>query len=248
MDFQNIFGEDSDGILSRFSTVILFIFVYYSLSYYFLTNDDECMKKPHISKVAFLIFFHIVHIILLKILHDNEMVAYMWVAAMLPIFLYLIYTKYIESIKRKEERMMKEMYAQLQAKQGGADPEFIRNAVPQKPPGAPMRGQQFVGVAVNGNKHGDVIPHHQMQHNDPLPPSNPMPTYSAPPQIARQENMSNTFQQGAPQYDANSINNYRQHNTVSEPIQQMQQLDMQPIGGAAGSMGFDPYAGSFAAF
>lgn len=248
MELQNIFGEDSDGMLTRFSTVVLFIFLYYSLSYFFLINDSECIKKPHISKVVMLLFFHIIHIIILKVLHDNEYTAYMWLVAMLPLFVYLLYTKYMESVKRKQDRMMKEMYAQLQSKQQQGDPEFMRNATPQKPNAPPMSGTQYVGVQNNGNRRGDNIPYHQAQHNDPLPPSNPAPTFSQPVQIAHQENMANTFAQGAPQYDSNSMNNYRQHNTVSEPVQVVQ--DMQPIGGSAGSGlgGFDPYSSSFAMF
>ena len=250
MDFKNIFSEDSEGIVTRFSSVILFVFIYYSLSYYFITKSEECLKRPHISRIVILIVLHILHIIVLKVLHDKEMISYMWLVAMIPLVLYLIYTKYQESIRKKEEKKMKEMYAQLQSKQNTEDDEFMRNVTPQKPNAPPMQGQQYVGIHNNGNRLGDQLPNHQVQHNNPLPPSNPAPTFSQPIQIARQESMTNTFSQGSvPQYDASSMNNYRTNNTVSEPIQQMQQLDMQPIGGSAGSLGgFDPYNSSFASF
>jgi len=252
MDIKNLFNEDGDGIITRFSSVILFVFIYYTLSYYFITNSEECLKRPHVSRIIILIVLHILHIIVLKVLHDREMISYMWLVAMLPLVLYLIYAKYQESIRKKEERQRKEMYAQLQAQQNKEEGEFMRNVTPQKPNAPPMGGQQFVGISNNGNRLGDQVPQHQMQHNNPLPPSNPAPTFSQPIQIARQpESMTNTFTQGAPQYDSNSMNNMRTNNTVTEPIQHMQPLDMQAIGGSAGSAGlngFDPYGGSFASF
>ena len=234
----------------RFSSVILFVFIYYSLSYYFITNSEDCLKRPHISRVIIMIVLHILHIIVLKMLHERELYSYMWLVAMLPLVLYLIYAKYQETIKRKEDKKMKEMYAQLQAQQNKEEGEFMRNVTPQKPNAPPMGGQQFVGVHNNGMRHGDQVPNHQIQHNNPLPPSNPTPTFSQPVQIARQpESMTNTFSQGAPQYDSSSMNNMRTNNTVSEPIQHMQPLDMQAIGGSAGSLGgFDPYGSAFSSF
>jgi len=250
MEFNNIFNEDAEGMIARFSSVIIFIFIYYSLSYYFLINSEDCIKKPHVSRVIILLILHIVHIIFLKFLHSREDFTYMWLVAIIPLVLYLIYTKYTSMMKAKEDKKMKEMYATLQAQQNQGEGEFMRNATPQRPNAPPMGGQQFVGISNNGMRHGDQMPSHQMQHNAPLPPSNPAPTFSQGPQIARQpEQMTNVFSQGAPQYDSNSMNNYRTNNTVNEPIQPMQQLDMQPIGGGAGSLGgFDPYGGSFASF
>ena len=250
MDLKNIFNEDSEGIITRFSSVILFVFIYYSLSYYFITKSEDCLKRPHVSRVIILIILHVLHVIVLKFLHDKEMISYMWLTAMIPLVFYLIYTKYMENIRKKEEKKMKEMYAQLQSQQNQADGEFMRNVTPQKPNAPPLGGQQYVGIHNNGNRLGDQIPNHQMQHNSPLPPSNPAPTFSQPVQIARQpESMTNTFSQGAPQYDSSSMNNYRTNNTVSEPIQHMQPLDMSVIGGSAGSLGgFNPYDSNFAPF
>ena len=248
MDFQNIFNEDTDGIITRFSSVIIFIFIYYSLSYYFLMNSEDCIKKPHVSRIIILLILHIAHIIFLRFLHEREDYTYMWLAAIIPLVIYLIYAKYTAHIKAKEDKKMKEMYAALQAQQ--EDGEFMRNVTPQWPSAPPMGGIQYVGIHNNGMRHGDQVAYHQAQHNNPWPPSNPAPTFSNPVAIARQpEQMTNIFQQGAPQYDSESMNNYRTNNTLTDPIQPMQQLDMQAIGGAAGSLGgFDPYGGNFAAF
>ena len=252
MELSNIFQEENDAI-KRFSTIVFFVFIYYSLSYYFMTKSQDCIKKPHISKILLLLFLHIIHVLLLKYLHNEEMYAYMWIVALLPLFIYMLYTKYTEYQRKKEERKLKEMVAQFQAKQNNSENvEFMRNATPQKPNAPPMGGKQYVGISNNGNRRGDNIAYHQQQHNDPLPPSNPTPTYNNPIQIAvQQENMSNTFQQGAPQYDPNAPNNYRQNNTIENSMQPRmnEPLDMQPIGGQAGSLGgFDPYGGAFASF
>ena len=246
MDIYNLFNEDEEFIGYKFSTVLLFIFMYYSLSYYFLMKSP--VQKPHVSKVMMMLILHIIHIILLKFFHQREDYMYMWILAIVPLVLYLLYSKYSKHIQDKEDAKMAALYAQMQSKEEQGT-EHMRNATPQRPNAPPMGGQQFVGISNNGNRLGDQMPNHQMQHNNPLHPTNPAPARQLP-QIARQpEQMSNTFSGGPPQYDSQSMNDYRTNNTVSQPIQPMQSLDMNAIGGGAGSMGgFDPFASSFASF
>ena len=246
MDIYNLFNEDEEFIGYKFSTVLLFIFMYYSLSYYFLMKSP--VQKPHVSKVMMMLILHIIHIILLKFFHQREDYMYMWILAIVPLVLYLLYSKYSKHIQDKEDAKMAALYAQMQSKQEQGT-ENMRNATPQRPNAPPMGGQQFVGISNNGTRLGDQMPNHQMQHNNPLHPTNPAPARQLP-QIAYQpEQMSNTFSGGAPQYDSQSMNNNRINNTVSQPIQPMQSLDMNAIGGGAGSMsGFDPFGSSFAAF
>ena len=253
MESLDLFQEDNEAI-KKFSTIVFFVFIYYTFSYYFLTKSDQCIKKPHITKIVGLILFHIIHILAIKYLHNQEMYAYCWIIAIIPIFIYLVYTKYTEMMKRKEDRKMKELYAKLQSQQNQGDPEFMRNVVKQGPKKSPMRGQNFVGIQNNGNRRGDNLPYHQQQHNDPLPPDNPV--YNNPQvNIAyqpQQENMSNTFQ-GPPQYDQNYNNNVRQinNNTTQGQIQPLEKVDINPPGGMAGSgglMGFDDYGSNFASF
>ena len=249
MDIYNLFNEEEEFIGNKFSSVLLFIFLYYSLSYYFLLKSP--IQKPHVSKVMIMLILHIIHIILLKFFHQRGDFMYMWILAIVPLVLYLLYTKYQNHIQMKEEQKMAAMYASMKAQQGGEDgTENMRNATPQRPNAPPMGGQQYVGIHNNGGRLGDQVPHHQQQHNAPLHPTNPAPARQLP-QIAHQpEQMSNVFSNnGPPQYDSQSMNNYRTNNTVSEPIQAMQQLDMNAVGGGAGSMsGFDPYGSSFASF
>jgi len=247
MNIYNIFNEEEEFIGYKFSTVLLFIFIYYSLSYYFLMKSP--VQKPHVSKMMIMLILHIIHIILLKFLHQRENYMYMWIAAIVPLVIYMLYSKYQKHIQDKEDAKMAAMYAQMQAEQDKGT-ENMRNATPQRPNAPPMQGTQYVGISNNGNRLGDQVPYHQLQHNNPLHPTNPAPARQLP-QIAHQpEQMSNVFSNNGPAvYDSDSLNNYRTNNTVSEPIQQMQTLDMNAVGGGAGSMsGFDPYGSSFASF
>lgn len=244
MDIYNLFNEEEEFIGNKFSSVLLFIFLYYSLSYYFLLKTP--IQKPHISKVMIMLILHIIHIILLKFFHQRGDYMYMWILAIIPLVLYLLYSKYQKYIQDKENSKMAAMYASMKSQQSQGT-ENMRNATPQRPNAPPMQGQQYVGIHNNGTRLGDQVPYHQQQHNIPLHPTNPEPARQLP-QIAHQpEQMSNVFSNNV--YDSDSLNNYRTNNTISEPIQQIQQLDMNTVGGGAGSMsGFDPYSSSFASF
>lgn len=237
IELNNIFNEDENFIM-RFSTMVLFVFIYYSISYYFLIDDKiECLKKPRILSMIYFVFFHIIHVILLKVLYNNEMYAYSFILAILPILLYLLYNKYQQKLKKKEELKMKKLYDEFKKTKdlGG------RNLNPQGPKAPPMGGTQYVGVHNNGMRRGDTLPYHQQQHNNPLPPTNPDYSMSGVPQIAMKEN-----------YDNDSLKNYRTNNTIIEPVQPMEHLDMEVIGGQAGSNlnfdGFDPYGSTLAMF
>ena len=252
MDIYNMFNEEEDFIGHKFSSILLFVFLYYSLSYYFLLNENGCLKKPHISKVVIMLILHIIHIILLKFFHTRDEHMYMWIVAIVPLLIYLIYTKYQAHISKKEESRKAAMYAQLKAEQEGNSEQF-RNASPAGPKAPPMGGQQYAGLASKGG----ALPFHQQQHNNPLPPQNPPATMTQLPAIAHQGGgMTDMFSNNRAldnmnqdmQYDARGA---QQQNNVSQPIQPMQQLDMLAIGGSAGSgglSGFDPYGSSFSSF
>lgn len=237
MDIYNIFNEEQDGIVQKFSTVIVFVFIYYALSYYFILSNP--ITKPHVAYMLMMIIIHIIHIILLKFFHSREEFSYMWIVAILPLVLYLCFSKYKMYNKKKEEEKKKEMYATLQ-KQNEVDPNFMRNARPQSGGAPPMGGTQYVGLQRNE----DGLSNHQKQHNTPLPPQNAPISETQLPQIAHQESMKNT------QYDEASPNNYRINNTVMEPTQKMARLDMLAIGGNAGSaMGaYDAHGSNFGVF
>jgi len=255
MDIYNMFNEEEDFIGHKFSSVLLFVFLYYSLSYYFLLNENGCLKKPHISYVVIMLILHIIHIILLKFFHTREEHMYMWIVAIVPLLLYLIYSKYQSHISKKDEERKAALYAQLKAEQDSNTEQF-RNAKPTGPNAPPMGGQQYVGLQQKGGN----LPFHQQQHNNPMPPQNPPSSMTQLPAIAHQGGgMTDMFSNNRAlsnmsqdmQYDAGSVNSYRTNNTVSEPIQQVQQLDMLAIGNNAGSgglSGFDPFGSSFGSF
>jgi len=128
----NIFEEYEDNIFLRFSSILLFIYIYYSLSYYFLS--EKVIKKPHIFFIILLLFLHLIHIIILKILYINELEIYAWIFAMAPLVLYLLYSKYKDIVKKKEQikeaKMMEKIKKQMQIPD---EQQFMRNANPQMP-------------------------------------------------------------------------------------------------------------------
>ena len=114
----DIFEEFENNIFQRFSSIILFVYLYYSLSYYFITDDK--INKPHIFFILILLILHLIHIICLKILHKNNLITYSWILAMAPLVLYLLYIKYKERVNlyqiNKEEEMMQKLRNQMMGK------------------------------------------------------------------------------------------------------------------------------------
>lgn len=133
MDFDfNVFEEYEDNIFLRFSSILLFIYIYYSLSYYFLSNKN--IKKPHIFFIILLLFLHLIHVILLKFLFINNLETYAWIAAILPLVVYLLFSKYKEVTKRKEMEKEKKIMAKIKKQMQVPDNEpFMRNTAPQMP-------------------------------------------------------------------------------------------------------------------
>lgn len=142
IDFD-IFEEFENNIFQRFSSIILFVYLYYSLSYYFITDDK--INKPHIFFILILLILHLIHIICLKILHKNDLITYSWILAMAPLVVFLLYTKYKERVnlhqKKKEAEMMQKLRNQMNLPDGQP---FMRNANPQMPQKQPLQqsGQQ----------------------------------------------------------------------------------------------------------
>lgn len=135
MDFDfdfNIFEEYEDNVFLRFSSILLFVYIYYSLSYYFLT--DKVINKPHIFFVILLLFLHLIHILLLKFLYINDLQIYAWIAAIAPLVFYLLYSKYKEIVKKKEIEKEQKMMAKIKKQMEIPDNQpFMRNTAPQMP-------------------------------------------------------------------------------------------------------------------
>lgn len=128
----NIFEEYEDNVLLRFSSILLFIYIYYSLSYYFLT--DKVINKPHIFFIILMLFLHLIHVIILKFLYINDLQIYAWIFAMAPLVLYLLYSKYKDIVNKKE--LQREAFLMQKLKKQMQIPDeqpFMRNANPQMP-------------------------------------------------------------------------------------------------------------------
>jgi len=133
MDFDfNVFEEYEENPFMRFSSILLFIYIYYSLSYYFLT--EKVINKPHIFFIILLLFLHLIHVIVLKFLYINDLHIYAWIFAMAPLVIFLLYSKYKDIVKRKEAKKEQMMMAKLKKQmQIPDDQPFMRNANPQMP-------------------------------------------------------------------------------------------------------------------
>lgn len=224
---MDIFDEDEDFILYRFSLITLFVFLYYSLSYFFLYQEP--IKKPHFSIFLLMLFLHISHIIFLKFLHVKNYYNVMWMSAIFPIFLYFIYSKYIKYIKKQKEQKEQEMYNKIMEQQK-SNINFV-NPSAQTMNIHPVRSQEYVSLSKN-------------QHLQPLTQQNNL-SNSQNQQMDASRNISNTqqdMQQGMQQGMQHT------NNSIVEEIQH-QPLDS-TIGINAGNdlLGFDPYSANMASF
>ena len=209
----DIFEEFESNIFQRFSSIILFVYLYYSLSYYFITDDE--INKPHIFFILILLILHLIHIICLKILHKNNLVSYSWLLAMAPLVLYLLYTKYKERVlinqKKKEQQMMQKLRNQMNLPDGQF---FMRNINPQMPNKQPQ--QQY------GQQNPNQQPIMPQQQSRQIQLQQPM-TH----QLDESRNLENLQQNRSARMNLNQQQN---PNQLSERIDQPTQL-----------MGVDPY-------
>ena len=210
LDFD-IFEEFENNIFQRFSSIILFVYLYYSLSYYFITDDK--INKPHIFFILILLILHLIHIICLKILHKNDLITYSWILAMAPLVVFLLYTKYKERVnsyqKKKEAEMMQKLRNQMNLPDG--QQPFMRNANPQMPQKQPLQqsGQQ-------NPRQQPIIPQQQPREIKPIVN-----------QLDESRNLENLQQNRNARVNLNQQQN---PNQISERINQPAEL-----------MGMDPY-------
>ena len=212
LDFD-IFEEFESNIFQRFSSIILFVYLYYSLSYYFIS--DSKINKPHIFFVLILLILHLIHIITLKILHKNDLITYSWILAMAPLVFYLLYIKYKERVninqQLKEQEMMKKLKNQMNIPDGE---NFMRNANPQMPMKPPQ--EQFGQQNPNNQQIMPQQQPRQVMHQQPMVN-----------QLDESRNMENLQQNRGARMNLNQQQN---PNQISERIDQPSQL-----------MGVDPY-------
>ena len=202
LDFD-IFEEFESNIFQRFSSIILFVYLYYSLSYYFITEDK--INKPHIFFILILIILHLIHIICLKILHKNELVTYSWLLAITPLVLYLLYTKYRERVLINQKKKEQEMMLKLRNQMNLPGQNFMRNANPQMPNKPPQ--QQF----------GQQNPNQQPI----MPQQQPRAVQPMVNQLDDSRNMENLQQN---RYSRMNLKQQQNPNQLSERIDQPTQL------------------------
>jgi len=237
VELTNLFDENESYVLERFSTVIIFVFIYYAMSYYFLnkSTEDECLKYPALSKVVALLIFHVVHIVILRQLFEQEKTSMMWLVAILPLFLYLLYRKYEEYNKREAEKKMKEMYAQIKSQYnittpvGDATTDMTRGVSGpiQSPPMMPPDMQRTQVFTTE-----QTAMTYQQQMNTPpqlLPQSMKQPIVSTP----------QLYGSGDAQFDSN-------FGSVTQNPQPLQTGPLQQTGLDAFFSGYDPYDSNFA--
>jgi len=218
LDFD-IFEEFENNIFQRFSSIILFVYLYYSLSYYFIS--DTKINKPHIFFILILLILHLIHIITLKILHKNNLVTYSWILAIVPLVFYLLYTKYKERMninnKLKEEQMMTKLRNQLNIQ----EENFMRNANPQMP-NKPPQEQYPSQYQQNIPQQQPMKEQYPPQYQQNIPPQQPMVN-----QLDESRNMENLQQNRGTRINLNQQQN---PNQLSERIDQPFEM-----------MGVDPY-------
>jgi hypothetical protein len=214
MNFFNldIFEDIENDFFQRFSSILLFIYLYYSLSYYFLLDDQ--INKPHIIYILILLIFHLIHIILLKILHNNNLISYSWIFAMIPLIIYLFYTKYMERILLNKQKIKEEMFIQIKKEMQNKQLNFLRNVNSQMPNQPPQYPQQ----------------HQPQQHHQQQPPQ----YQQNQPNQPNQQNMVRHLD------NSRNLENLQQNRGAIMQLNQQKnpnQLSAQPIQ----QMGVDPY-------
>jgi hypothetical protein len=137
--------ETEDIVLNQFSFVLFASFIYYSLSYYFLSKNE--IKKPKFLIYMSIVILHISHMVLLKFLHYNGDYPMMWLSMLLPLMFYIIYNKYNRYNKEKEELKMKLMYKKLKEEK-----EAFEASIPNRKPQMPNKTEMqpdYVGLGNN---------------------------------------------------------------------------------------------------
>ena len=73
-----------------------------------------CYSLPGFTTIIILIVFHIVQIVTIKKLHDDEKWIWAWVLVFAPVLLYLIFLKYTEYYRKQQSKNMNFMMYQMQ--------------------------------------------------------------------------------------------------------------------------------------
>ena len=235
-----LFGaEEGLPIYNRFSVMILTMYLYYGMSYYFVL--DTPMEKPHIGIFMIVMALHILQVVLIKYLHENEYYPFIWLVIILPVVLFILAKKIMDNRRKKAEKRAALRAAAAQAQVDPVELGF-RNAKPQRPTNH--------SVPINAHK-----PQHMNNHYD----SANMNKGSLKKQ---NRNLGNIIQDIDMQYDPNGMGGQRTMNVVDNtpdyssrmsinqlaPTGHTGMPNLGTIGGPAMVGGFDAYATDFSSF
>ena len=216
--------ENEENIFERFSSILLSTFLYYTMSYYLLNKDE--IEKPGFFIYLSFIILHISHILLLKFLHYKEEYAIMWIVTILPLVIYIIYSKYITYKKKKDQIRKKKMEEKLRKEKEDFE-SGIPNRKPQQPDNTPSHNIEYVGLNVNNEKTRQGNAYNEMKNTVDTRMTNNKGLSYNPDDIrgVRQIQNNNITDMGIPPSDMGE-----KYNLPQEPM---------------APMGFDMYAPSF---
>jgi uncharacterized membrane protein YhaH (DUF805 family) len=129
---ENIFNEDDDTVFHRFSTITLCLFIYHIITYYgILKYHMKCQNLPNFYVILLLIIFHIIQVIMIKKLHDEEQWIWMWILVIGPMFFYVCVMHYYDYLKKEQSKRINLMLYQMQQQN---QPTLLTQAQQQPPP------------------------------------------------------------------------------------------------------------------
>ena len=232
-----LFGaEEGLPIYNKFSVIILTMYLYYGMTYYFIL--DTPMEKPHIGIFICMLAVHVLQVVLLKYLHENEYYPFIWLVIILPVVLFILGKKIMDNRRKKAEK--RAALAAVAAQAGKEDTVGLgfRNAKPQRPSNH--------SVPISGQK-----PQHMNNHYDSANMNKTM--------VKGNRNMGNIVQDIEMSYDPNSADGQRTMNVVDNTPDYSSRMSVNQlaptgqtgygmIGGPAMVGGFDPYASDMSSF
>lgn len=226
-------------VYNRFSVIILTLYLYYGMTYYFVL--DTPMEKPHIGIFMIVLALHVLQVVLLKYLHENEHYPFIWLAIILPVILFILIKKIMD---KKAEKKAAELNAVMAAAQTDTVELGFRNAKAQAP--------TTHTIPISAQK-----PYHMDKHYDSANMNKSM--------VQGNRNMGNIVQDINMQYDSNSQMQQRTMNVVDNTPDYSSRMSVNQlaptgqtgipmdsgygmIGGPAIIGGYDPYASDMSSF
>lgn len=117
VEITNIFEEGEENFWYRWSTLLIFTFIYYQVGYYLLLNKTaKCRNLPSLQVLIFIIVFHLLQVFAIFKLYQDEKFIAIWCVIIIPLIAYMMYCNYSKRIKEEQERKLQYMLYKLQSK------------------------------------------------------------------------------------------------------------------------------------